>query len=293
MFHLLLFIALFLSLTGCFVFRFFVEKLIMSGDNFTDGSKKTRPILGDTTNLPSKRAFSSISGDGFAKNKENECGNSAFAKKVSLQVENLVKEMSSKGKSEVDGSEKIVSLLKNKQCSGALPCSGRENVVSVVSKAKDKSSKMPDLGVTIAHNIMEHGDALRDSRLSSVSIPMCSKKDSDGERVSSDTTGNDVGDEELLANQFCTDKDIGAGRLVSSKFGSIEWSRLPKSQSSRSLELERCSVLKDDGCVNLSADSDLLKDCSCSFCSKGNCQFMSIRYILLFSSFLAIVGVHL
>ncbi|KAH9718617.1 dna-directed rna polymerase subunit beta [Citrus sinensis] len=221
------------------------------------------------TNLPSKRGFSSISGDGFAKNKENESGNSAFAKKICLQVENLVKEMSGKGKSEVDGSEKISSLLQNKQCRGALPSSGRENVVSVVSKAKDKSNEMPDLGVTIAHNFMEHGDALRDNCLSSVSIRMCSKKDIDGERVGSDTTGDDVGDEELVAKQVCNDKDVGAGRLVSSKFGSIEWSRLPKSQGSRSFELERCSVLKDDGCANLSAGSDLLKDCSCSFCSKA------------------------
>ncbi|KAH9669998.1 dna-directed rna polymerase subunit beta [Citrus sinensis] len=233
------------------------------------------------TNLPSKRGFSSISGDGFAKNKENESGNSAFAKKVCLQVENLVKDMSGKGKSEVDGSEKISSLLKNKQCCGALPSSGRENVVSVVSKAKDKNNEMPDLGVTIAHNFMEHGDALRDNCLSSVSIPMCSKKDIDGERIGSDTTGDDVGDEELVAKQVCNDKDVGAGRLVSSKFGSIEWSRLPKSQGSRSFELERCSVLKDDGCANLSAGSDLLKDCSCSFCSK-------VLFVPSFSKFLFI-----
>lgn len=265
----------------------------MSGDNFTDGLKKTRPVLGDMTNLPSKRGFSSISGDGFAKNKENESGNSPFAKKVCLQVENLVKDMSGKGKSEVDGSEKISSLLKNKQCCGALPSSGRENVVSVVSKAKDKNNEMPDLGVTIAHNFMEHGDALRDNCLSSVSIPMCSKKDIDGQRVRLDTTGDDVGDEELVAKQVCNDKDVGAGRLVSRKFGSIEWSRLPKSQGSRSFELERCSVLKDDACANLSAGSDLLKDCSCSFCSKGNYNFMNIRYILLVSSFFATVGVHL
>lgn len=250
----------------------------MSGDSFTDGLKKTRPVLGDMTNLPNKRGFSSISGDGFAKNKENESVNSAFAKKVCLQVENLVKEMSGKGKSEVDGSEKIASLLKNKQCCGALPSSGRENVVSVVSKAKDKSNEMPDLGVTVAHNFMEHGDALRDNCLSGVSIPMCSKKDIDGEKVGSDTTGDDVGDEELVAKQVCNDKDVGAGRLFSSKLGSIEWSRLPKSQGSRSFELERCSVLKDDACANLSAGSDLLKDCSCSFCLKAAYIWADLHY---------------
>ncbi|KAK0608078.1 hypothetical protein LWI29_025231 [Acer saccharum] len=234
----------------------------MSGDNFSDGSRKTRPALGDVTNLPVKRGFSSISGDGCVKKLDVETGNSGeFAKKVCLQVENLVKEKCKTIEN---------SMLNDKESSASSP-NKRENIVSVVSNAPDKNKinhRVPDLGVTIAHNGVELGDTSRAGCVSSVSIP---KKDCDsGERrfVSNAILPDDV-HKELFVGCVSSDKDPGVGSVVSSKCGSTEWSRLPKSQGSRSFELERCVGLKGDHCANLNAGADLLKDCSCSFCLKA------------------------
>ncbi|XP_031283091.1 uncharacterized protein LOC116141744 [Pistacia vera] len=223
----------------------------MSGDNFTDGLRPNRPALGDVTNRPVKRAVSLISGDLGPKSGDSENGNSGFAKKVCLQVENLVKEMSKNKKSGVDNSEKGVSLC--------------ENVVSIVSNEPDKIDKSCDLGVTIAHNGVELGEASRDCCVSSVLMPTCSKKGCE------EGVGAQVG-------RVSNDKDVGVGRLASSKCGSIEWSRLPKSQGLKSFELERCAGLKDDGCVNLNVGADMLKDCSCSFCLKAAYIWSDLHY---------------
>ncbi|XVF17214.1 hypothetical protein REPUB_Repub10bG0100100 [Reevesia pubescens] len=89
----------------------------------------------------------------------------------------------------------------------------------------------------------------------------------------------EVGD---ALNDSCRNegKDLGVGRLASSKGGCIEWSRLPKSSSSlssRSFELERCVGLKNDGCVNLNAGV-MLKACSCSFCLKAAYIWSDLHY---------------
>ncbi|XVE83169.1 hypothetical protein DITRI_Ditri16bG0066200 [Diplodiscus trichospermus] len=89
----------------------------------------------------------------------------------------------------------------------------------------------------------------------------------------------EVGD---ALNDSCRNegKDLGVGRLASSKGGCIEWSRLPNSssQSSRSFELERCVGLKNDGCMNLNAGVDMLKACSCSFCLKAAYIWSDLHY---------------
>ncbi|KAI9166253.1 hypothetical protein LWI28_028863 [Acer negundo] len=240
----------------------------MSGDNFSDGSRKTRPALGDVTNLPVKRGFSSISGDGCVKKLDVETGNSGeFAKKVCLQVENLIKEKCN-----------IIenSMLNDKE-SGASSPNKRENIVSVVSNSPDKNKinhRVPDLGVTVAHSGVELGDTSREGCLSSVSIP---KKDCDGgeRRFVSDAILPDDVHEELFVACVSGDKDPG---VVSGKCGSTEWSRLPKSQRSRSFQLERCVGHKGDHCANLNAGADLLKDCSCSFCLKAAYIWSDLHY---------------
>ncbi|KAI9166197.1 hypothetical protein LWI28_027842 [Acer negundo] len=244
---------------------------MMSGDNFFDGSRKTRPALGDVTNLPIKRGFSSISGDGCEKKLDVETGNSGeFAKKVCLQVENLVKEKCKTIKN---------SMLNDNESSASLP-NKHENIVSVVSNAPDKNKndhRMLNLGVTIAHNGVELGDTSREGCVSSVSIP---KKDCDGgeRRFVSNAIFPDDVHEELLVDCVSGDKDPGVGSVVSSKCGSTEWSRLPKSQVSRSFELEHCVGLKGDHCANLNAGADLLKDCSCSFCLKAAYIWSDLHY---------------
>ncbi|RZB96808.1 hypothetical protein D0Y65_020495 [Glycine soja] len=61
---------------------FKIQNFMGSNDNFGDGIFKTRPHLADVTNLPAKRSFSLVSGDG---------GDLQFTKKIRLGVENLAK----------------------------------------------------------------------------------------------------------------------------------------------------------------------------------------------------------
>ncbi|KAJ4715690.1 DNA-directed RNA polymerase subunit beta [Melia azedarach] len=121
----------------------------------------------------------------------------------------------------------------------------RENVVS---NAPDKLNEMLDLGVTVAQAVVEDG-------------------------VDGESTENDDVEEELFVGRACNDNDVVSGRLASSKSA-----RLPNSQGSRSFELERCSGLKVDGCVNLNAGADMLKDCSCSFCLKAAYIWTDLHY---------------
>ncbi|XP_044493113.1 uncharacterized protein LOC123216667 isoform X2 [Mangifera indica] len=207
----------------------------MSGDNFTEGLRMTRPVLEDVTNRPVKRGVSLIKEYLGPKSGDCENGSSSFAKKVCLQVENLVKEVSKNKKNRVDNCKKGVCA----------------DVVSIVS---NESAKI-DNCVTEAHTGVELGEVSRDCRVSSVLIPTCSKK-------GCEEGGVQVG-------RVCDDKGVGLGRLSLSKHGLIERLRLPKLQGLKSFELERCAGLKDDGCVNLNVGDDMLKDCSCSFCLKA------------------------
>ncbi|KAH1073596.1 hypothetical protein J1N35_025924 [Gossypium stocksii] len=66
----------------------------MSGDNFTDGIPKVRPVLGDISNRSVKRGFSSISEKlGFDSQEEADL---QFAKQVRIGVETFIKEKSQK-----------------------------------------------------------------------------------------------------------------------------------------------------------------------------------------------------
>ncbi|CAI9780937.1 unnamed protein product [Fraxinus pennsylvanica] len=58
--------------------------------------------------------------------------------------------------------------------------------------------------------------------------------------------------------------------FVLSQSGSIDYNILSESQESRVLGLEKCTELKRGaGCANVSGGIDLIKACSCSFCTKG------------------------
>ncbi|XP_022751060.1 uncharacterized protein LOC111299847 [Durio zibethinus] len=209
----------------------------MSGDNFTNGTPKVRPILGDITNRLVKRGFSSIS-DNLGFNSKEEA-DSQFTKRVCLGVGNLVEEKSKKLQFEPNP-----NIL--------LTCRGesdplKENLVSV----NDKDSEVKE-----GFDLSDSDDTL-----------------DQGEGVT------EVGD---TLNDSCRNegKDLGVGRLASSKGRCIEWSRLPKSssQSSRSFELERCEGLKHGGCMNLNAGIDMIKACSCSFCLKAAYIWSDLHY---------------
>ncbi|GAV84741.1 hypothetical protein CFOL_v3_28183 [Cephalotus follicularis] len=207
---------------------------MMSGDNFTDGLHKTRPVLGDLTNGPVKRGFLSTSGDlglnKFGKNVASEYGDSSFAKQVCLGVENMVK--------------------------------GKCKTVSDVDNGNDRK--------------------IRESCVSSVLVPECSTlclKEGEG-RISVDVTqrSNVAHKGGLVSCVGSSNEDLGVGRLAWSKYGSIEWSRLPRSQGSRSFVLERCAGLQANGCANLNAGADFVRACSCSFCMKAAYIWSDLHY---------------
>uniref|UniRef100_A0A5B6YQU9 DNA-directed RNA polymerase n=1 Tax=Davidia involucrata TaxID=16924 RepID=A0A5B6YQU9_DAVIN len=253
----------------------------MSGDNSTEGFRETRSVLGDVTNRPGKRGLlifgSSVikSGDGNSKNVNDKVGDSA--QQVCLGVENIVKEKcrtSFVANDNDKGKRACVSLR---------PCSEinslRGNIVSSISKIPCEVKESNSFGGSGASidNVVEVGDASRDSCVSSISIPTgfgsCAgdscgveeKCGNDEGRVTSEVAQSDP----LAAHVCKTDgMDQGVDDLVSTKYGSVGCSTLPKSRNSKSIELERCIGLKGDGSSNSSVGVDLIKDCSCSFCTK-------------------------
>ncbi|XP_041008636.1 uncharacterized protein LOC121252873 [Juglans microcarpa x Juglans regia] len=260
----------------------------MRGDNLADGFGKTRPALADVTNR--KRAFSSVLGDlglksvdGYGKKVDGEDGNSQFAKKVCLGVENLIKEKCETVLA-VD-SEKVGTSLENVlSASAALPDECKETsrlFDDSVQTVKDDA---------VPQSVLEAGDASRDSCASSILLPACSgscKKDhcgaggkcEDGEGHSSGVIQSKMASEGFVT-RVCkeNENDIGVGKLALSNYHSIEWPRLPKSQSSKFPELERCTGVKGDVCANLNAGANILKGCSCSFCLKVGYIWSDLHY---------------
>ncbi|KAH7520619.1 hypothetical protein FEM48_Zijuj08G0164200 [Ziziphus jujuba var. spinosa] len=276
----------------------------MDKNNFTDGFCKTRPVLGDLTNRLVKRGFSTVFGDsgleskdGYGKNVDVQDGDSRFTKQVCLGVENLVRDKC-QAKFGEDKSEKGFNFSKETHAYGSSSTSSDadtsedQNVERFMSNAPKGIKKKSNLLDGCAHqSVMDVGDASRDSCLSSGSMPTCSgpcKKDGYGagenyqdyeERNTSDVTqGNLV--REGLATLVCKNNEdcVAVGKLAASKYGSIEWSRLPKSQSSKFHELGRCTALKGEVYGNLNAGDDLLKSCSCSFCLKAAYIWSDLQY---------------
>lgn len=79
------------------------------------------------------------------------------------------------------------------------------------------------------------------------------------------------------------DRDQGLVNLGSSKCGAMEWPTISGSQGSKFPGLERCAGLKGNGGETTTGDEDILKTCSCSFCSTGS--FNSFVWFVIFSIF--------
>ncbi|XP_038695685.1 uncharacterized protein LOC119992919 [Tripterygium wilfordii] len=119
-------------------------------------------------------------------------------------------------------------------------------------------------------------DASRDSCISRGTLPTCSEGNSqDGD--DKEVIGSNPGLKGLVSQVFDSEnKDIGFGRFAANKYGSVEWSRLQNAQDSKSFELEKCTGLRGNACVNLEAADDLLK--ACSFCLKAAYIWSDLRY---------------
>lgn len=272
----------------------------MTENNSRDGFCKARPVLADVTNRSGKRAFSMVSGDsmiksgdGFVKNVDDNEGDLIFAKQICLGVENLVKE---KCRSECaeGASERVSSSFEGKQsCGLPISCSGTvshgENIALATSDMPNEVkelSKLLDasLGVaradTAERGAMEICDASRDNCVSTVSVPTCSVpcdgdcdgiggsiQEDEGKVTSGIAYSNLV--HEVSDTTICGNDGKDAANLTSSKCESIECSRMANSSGYKFFELERCTASKGDGSSNSSANFDLIKACSCSFCLKG------------------------
>lgn len=260
----------------------------MSGDNFSE----KRSVLGDVTNRPLKRGISSVSGglglksrDGKQIREKDEDENSRFAKQVCLGVENFVKEKL-RAQSRVDNTSENHSSGSSFACTGNQIDVSAKSVASFDGEKLDEAEERPNLldASAIGQGVEGNEDASKDGCFIGSLPDKCSQnypKNVDEEpMLASNAKESCICPSGALEDHVCkTDsKDIGVGRLASSMGGSSEWSRLPKTQSSRSLELESCVGFKNDGCSNLSVDGDLLKSCSCSFCLKAAHIWSDLHY---------------
>ncbi|KAF5747367.1 hypothetical protein HS088_TW05G00088 [Tripterygium wilfordii] len=260
----------------------------MSGDNLTDEISKKRAVLGDVTNTVEKRGFSLVSrGLGLKPGGDTEDADMQLRKQICLGLENLVKEKR-KVESSVDAKEKGLSVKKDSLPASATFEISQENAssftannvpeVKETSGLVDAADNSSIIGDSVTKTCLGVDDASRDSRVSRGTLPTYSEGNSqDGE--DKEVIGSNPGLEGLVSQVFNSEnKDIGFGRFAENKYESVERSRLQNAQDSKSFELERCTGLKGNACVNLEAGDDLLKACSCSFCLKAAYIWSDLHY---------------
>ncbi|WCJ31852.1 hypothetical protein M5689_013304 [Euphorbia peplus] len=235
----------------------------MSGDNFTEEACVTRVALGDLSNRPVKREFSSIIDD---LGSQSEC----HPRKIVVTGEENSDLAKQSSQTDV-GDEKDVWLEDDKQGSDSSATetdieTSQGVAVSAVSDRPNENNEATRCAGT--KSVDDGGDASRDSCASTGSMPACSwsgKKDSDEEgRVSFDVKQKNPA---ISVCKSVGEEDVGVGRLANTLCGSLEW---PKSQGSKSFGLDRC--------VNSGDAADLLKACNCSFCMKAAYIWSDLHY---------------
>ncbi|XP_010680573.2 uncharacterized protein LOC104895702 [Beta vulgaris subsp. vulgaris] len=257
--------------------------------------KEVRPPLGDVTNQLGKRPFSLISRSPASKSKsgnnqisDESDTDSNFWKQVSLVVEKLEKERSSVSKCPKISNEVGLSPLKGGKTYRLLNSSGK-GLQNVVHPAKGTSSSVLDSIVLDAVNL---GDAAKESRVLGVKVgesSICVERDhveggkecqNEETRASSYVADNDS-THEVLGTQVVVSDDcgnLGVEGLTTSRSESVVSSRLTESQEIKGFGLERCAALKKDGGCSFAAGMDLLKQCSCSFCTKAAYMWSDLHY---------------
>lgn len=230
----------------------------MGDDKTTERVVKNRAVLGDLTNQSHKRNLTSIQG-----------GSGAYAgdyksKRVCLGVEEILKGKSGT-KCQMDGNLNGLPSLKNNQERMVSVVSNMTKDIKVTAKALEGSCDHGD-GCAEKVIVPRTGGPSKDTIVSCDSVPASVGID-DEERIDCGITESDAVFE-CLGSQTGTNivADDGSGLK---QYGPAQCPELPTLQGSRSFELTRCSVPSKD-CMNLSAGSDPLKECSCSFCLKGN-----------------------
>lgn len=264
----------------------------MSDERFFDGVFKKRNDLGDVTNFAGKREFSAISGDVGCGVESRIKGESA--KKVCLGVENVGKIDSLAGGVFNDKDRDKVFLDLSRSCTEVNEL--KDYNCHVISKADKECNRDELLEKNFEHCRVDYvsqsvGDVWRDNCVSSIvkptslsvvdsldvggSEPKDERVGSQGEQ-STNVCGNldkEVGDND--------ESELGDDNMDSTKYEFTDYLRFPESQESRSSDLERCVGVKG-GLSDSPVGVDLIKACSCSFCTKGNtfyfCNFMFLDH---------------
>lgn len=266
--------------------------------------KENRPVLGNITNqIGKKRGFSLISRSPPSKSKSGNSQNvddtesdSSFWKQVSLVMEKFEKERSSSSvKCPKIVNEVGLSPLKGGKTYRLLNSSadtsrkGLPNVVAHEATKELSSSALDSIDLD-AVNVVDTVK-LKESCVLEVNVGESSKccgrdcvevgKECQCEEIRdiSDSAEYDC-TQEVLGTQILSDdgRNSGVECLTSSKAESIVSSRLIESQEMKGFGLERCTTLKGDGGCNLAAGMDLLKHCSCSFCTKAAYIWSDLHY---------------
>lgn len=236
----------------------------MREDNIDGVLGHNRLALGNLTNRPLKRKLSSILSHSGAKPRD-VCGKTVDGE------DEYVKENCKRSSGEQCYSMALSRFSKEQQESD---CSLASSEADTAFSEMPKQSVQCNLPIDEPHLVHEGEHRITDSEALGVPclptsvVPTCSednKKECPGIMLNNDN--NEEAVDPVLSND---EKDIDVGIIGSSNHDSSEWSRMPISEGSKSLGLDRCSGLKTSNCANADMYDDLLKTCSCSFCLKGN-----------------------
>ncbi|XP_023004026.1 uncharacterized protein LOC111497458 [Cucurbita maxima] len=283
----------------------------MREDNIGDELHHNRPALGNLTNLPFKRKISSIlsdsgvkSRDGCGKIVDGKYGESKFPKHVRLQAAKYVKENCKRscGKFCYTMALSRFSKEQESEC-----CPASSEVEAALSDVPMEIVQF-DLLNDGAHPVQDDKQRITDGETLEVpclpisavppclpisAVPPClpisvvppcfpisvvptypedDKKNCPG--IMQNSADNEEAVDHVSRNGK---KDIEFGKIGSSDHDCTELLRLPMSGDPKSLALERCSGLKNDGCANLDID-DLFETCSCSFCMKASYIWSDLHY---------------
>ncbi|KAL2531363.1 Uncharacterized protein Adt_04714 [Abeliophyllum distichum] len=202
---------------------------------------------------------------------------------------------------EIDSSkESVVSGIPNieseKNCS-SLTDTGRGRVAEVIvsdlgdgamgsSKISSKNENLnllnPENGKGLHGINAEANDELVDSFVTKISVPTSETGGNsvpDGKTCKKDEAKGTSGGTQSETDYQNYGDDNNVDSFVLSQSGSIDCNVLPESQESRVFGLERCTELKrGDACANMSEGIDLIKACSCSFCTKAAYIWLDLHY---------------
>ncbi|WOG97366.1 hypothetical protein DCAR_0416706 [Daucus carota subsp. sativus] len=246
---------------------------MMSGENSCDEVSKKRSALGDVTNLVGKRGLSEISGGDFEDRKKGKS-----VKQVCLEVENVGKKESlAEGGVNKDRGKEVLD------CLGVCPGADEPNSKFISEVPKLLKNDFLHGGVEdINRNV---ADVSRESCVSGIPKPtspaVLDSVDVGGDPAKDEGVGSQGEQSTTVFEQFDTDVDeneLGDENLDSGKSESVDYLRFPESQESRSCGLERCVGFKGDGLSDSPVGIDLIKACTCSFCTKAAYIWSDLHY---------------